>query len=141
MTNVKKTTVDPTTRNNGKFAKGNKEGNRFSSENQPKDRKLKRAIKKAFQEVAKERLEELQDYATLQMSEWVRNKLIDIEELSTSELEKIQKFLEFLRDSSGQKPTEKLDVKDVTPEIKVATKEDLKALEKLKNADFDKGIS
>ncbi len=31
----KKKTVDKTTRNNGKFVKGNKEGNRFSSENQP----------------------------------------------------------------------------------------------------------
>lgn len=31
----KKKTVDKTTRNNGKFSKGNKEGNRFTSENQP----------------------------------------------------------------------------------------------------------
>ena len=102
--------VDKTTRNNGKFAKGNKEGNRFSSENQPKNLKLKRAIKKAFQQVAQERLEELQDYATLQMSEWVREKLQDIENLSTNELEKIQKFLEFLRDSSGQKPSDKQEI-------------------------------
>lgn len=118
---AKKKTVEKPTRNNGKFVKGNKEGNRFSKDNQPKDLKLKRAIKKEFQQVAKERLEELQDFATLQMSNWVRQKLEDIDELSTQELEKIQKFLEFLRDSSGQKPTEKQEISNTTPQIVVSS--------------------
>ena len=47
--NIKDDVVVKSTRNNGKFAKGNKEGNRFSSNNQPQNLKLKRAIKKAFQ--------------------------------------------------------------------------------------------
>lgn len=116
-----KETVEKPTRNNGKFVKGNKEGNRFSTDNQPKDLKLKRAIKKEFQQVAKERLEELQDFATLQMSNWVRQKLENIDELSPQELEKIQKFLEFLRDSSGQKPTEKQEISNTTPQIVVSS--------------------
>lgn len=103
-------TVEKSTKNDGRFKKGNKIGKRFSSEYQPKDLKLKRAIKKAFQQVALERLEELQDYATLKMSDWVKVKLDIIDELTTTELEKIQKFLEFLRDSSGQKPTDKQEI-------------------------------
>ena len=51
------------------------------------------------------------------------------------------KAYEVIRDTIGEKPTEKHEIKDVTPEIKVATQEDLNALEKLKNANFDKGIS
>ena len=102
--------VEIATKNDGRFKKGNKVGKQFSSEYQPTNLKLKRAIKKAFQQVARERLEDLQDYATLQMSEWVREKLTDVETLSTNELEKIQKFLEFLRDSSGQKPSDKQEI-------------------------------
>ncbi|MBQ2175379.1 MAG: hypothetical protein II453_10030 [Alphaproteobacteria bacterium] len=99
----------PTT-NDGRFKKGNKIGKQFSSEYQPKDLKLKRAVKKLFQEVAKQELENLQEYATLKMSEWVRQKLDNVEMLSTQELEKIQKYLEFLRDSSGQKPSERTEI-------------------------------
>ena len=36
---------------------------------------------------------------------------------------------------------QKHEFKDVTPEIKVATEEDKQALEKFKNANFNKGIS
>lgn len=130
-------TVDKSTRNNGKFTKGNKEGNRFSSENQPKNLKLKRAIKKAFQQVAKERLEDLQDYAALQMSEWVRSKLIDVDELTPTEFEKIQKFLEFLRDSSGQKPTDKQEITNKTPQIVVANQSDADLIREIQNVKAD----
>ena len=65
------------------------------------------------------------------MSEWVRDKLTDIETLSTNELEKIQKFLEFLRDSSGQKPTDKHEVKNVTPLIVVEDDKHKQMLEDL----------
>lgn len=105
----KENNVAEPTKNDGRFKKGNKVGKQFSSEYQPKNLKLKRAVKKLFKEVAKEELENLQEYATLKMSEWVRQKLDNLDILTTQELEKIQKYLEFLRDSSGQKPTEKTE--------------------------------
>ncbi len=132
--------VDKPTRNNGKFVKGNKEGNRFSKENQPKDLKLKRAIKREFQQVARECLEDLQDFATLKMSEWVKQKLDDLDTLTTYELEKIQKFLEFLRDSSGQKPTDKQEITNTTPQIVVANQTDMDILEKIANVKVDKDL-
>ncbi len=121
--------VEKSAKNGGRFQKGNTLGKKFSKEYQPQNLKLKRAIKKAFQQVAQERLEDLQDYATLQMSEWVIKRLDDIDTLTTTELEKIQKFLEFLRDSSGQKPTEKQEITNTTPQIIVANIEDKNLIE------------
>lgn len=106
-----KSSEDKPTKNDGRFKKGNKIGKQFSSEYQPKDLKLKRAVKKMFQEVARQELENLQEYATLKMSEWVKQKLENVETLTTQELEKVQKYLEFLRDSSGQKPSERTEIK------------------------------
>lgn len=138
----KKAAVDLSTRNNGKFTKGNKEGNRFSSDNQPKNLKLKRAIKKEFQQVARQRLDELQDYATLKMSEWVIKKLENLDILSTHELEKIQKYIEFLRDCSGQKPSDKLEMTQKgLPQIVVRNDEVKKEIETLmKNANNYKDV-
>ena len=127
-------TVVETAVNDGKFKKGNKSGKKFTSEYQPKNLKLKRTVKKLFQEVAKEELENLQEYATFKMSEWVRQKLDDLDLLTTQELEKIQKYLEFLRDSSGQKPTDKQEITNATPQIVVANQGDADLLRKITDA-------
>lgn len=46
-----------------------------------------------------------------------------------------------IRDTIGEKPTDKKEITSLIPEIKVATEEDLQALEQLKNANINKGIS
>jgi Ribonuclease G/E len=88
--------------------------------NEPK-RKLEQLKKEAFKEVAQEMLWEVQGFSLKQMCEWVKTKLVDIDNLSTSELEKIQKFLEFLRDSSGQKPSDKQEITNINPDVVVET--------------------
>ena len=77
--------------------------------NEPK-RKEEQLKKEAFKEVAQNTLWDIQGLSLKQMSEWVKKKLENIEILSNSELEKIQKFLEFLRDSSGQTPTQRVEL-------------------------------
>ena len=77
--------------------------------NEPK-RKEEQLKKEAFKEVAQNALWDIQGLSLKQMSEWVKIKLEDVEILSNSELEKIQKFLEFLRDSSGQTPTQRVEL-------------------------------
>jgi hypothetical protein len=88
--------------------KGSKGGNK-KKENEPK-RKEEQLKKEAFKEVAQNALWDIQGLSLKQMSEWVKMKLEDVEILSNSELEKIQKFLEFLRDSSGQTPTQRVEL-------------------------------
>lgn len=114
---------DKTTVNDGKFKKGNKIGRRITKDNQPSGerKRLGKALKKAFREVTQETLWNLQGKAIAKMAEWVEQKLDDLDTLSTAELEKIQKFLEFLRDSSGQKPTDKQEITNTTPQIVVAS--------------------
>lgn len=41
----------------------------------------------------------------------------------------------------NEMPAEKQEITNLTPQLVVANKDDLKTLEKLKNADFNKGIS
>lgn len=95
-------------------------GGHKKKENEPK-RKMQELKKEAFKEVAQEMLWEVQGFSLKQMCEWVKTKLEDIDTLSTSELEKIQKFLEFLRDSSGQKPSDKQEITNINPDIVVET--------------------
>ena len=84
-------------------------GGKKKKENEPK-RKEEQLKKEAFKEVAQNALWDIQGLSLKQMSEWVKIKLEDVEILSNSELEKIQKFLEFLRDSSGQTPTQRVEL-------------------------------
>lgn len=84
-------------------------GGKKKKENEPK-RKEEQLKKAAFQEVAQNTLWDIQGLSLKQMSEWVKLKLNNIEFMSNKELEKIQKFLEFLRDSSGQTPTQKVEI-------------------------------
>lgn len=99
--------------------KGSK-GGKKKKENEPK-RKEQELKKEAFKEVTQEMLWEVQGFSLKQMCEWVKTKLEDIDTLSTSELEKIQKFLEFLRDSSGQKPSDKQEITNINPDVVVET--------------------
>lgn len=126
--------------------KGNLKPN---SERTPKERKelAKKAGKKSGEARRnKKTMKEMLDYL---LSKEIENKQGD--KASTQEAITIAlikqalngnvKAFEVIRDTIGEKPTEKHEIKDVTPEIKVATAEDLKALEKLKNADFNESIS
>ena len=101
--------------------KGSK-GGKKKKENEPK-RKEQELKKEAFKEVAQEMLWEVQGYSLKQMCEWVKTKLDNIDLLSTSEMEKIQKFLEFLRDSAGQKPSDKQEITNINPDVIIETVE------------------
>ena len=99
-----------------------RKGGKKKKENEPK-RKEQELKKEAFKEVAQEMLWEVQGYSLKQMCEWVRAKLDNIDMLSTAEVEKIQKFLEFLRDSAGQKPSDKQEITNINPDVIIETVE------------------
>lgn len=46
-----------------------------------------------------------------------------------------------IRDTIGEKPATKQEITNTTPQIVVANKKDLEALEELKNANINRGIS
>lgn len=52
-----------------------------------------------------------------------------------------QKAFDTVVELLGEKPALKQEITNLTPQLVVANQDDLKTLEKLKNADFNKGIS
>lgn len=72
------------TRNNGKFTKGNKEGNRFSSSNQPTSESKKRGWEK------RKSLEQIKE-EIMEKSFSKINELLDKEDLTSQDLRDIYK--------------------------------------------------
>lgn len=126
------------------LSKGKKINEEIAREYQKKSsqaRKQNNIIKKLFKDASDEKLNEIIKGLDKSLQEYGLDKLADYIQRPDADVEVIMKILAFLRDSSGQKPTDKQEITNTTPQIVVANETDLKALEELKNADINKGIS
>ena len=132
---------------NGQFAKGNKEGNRFSTTNQPNPENVSKGRQEQLAE-AKE-VEKTVDILTRVLQKLITDKqgkeLTAKEAMMLALLQKALKgdirAIELIIKLLGEMPADKQEITNTTPQIVVANETDLKALEELKNADTNKGIS
>lgn len=132
---------------NGQFAKGNKEGNRFSATNQPNPENVSKGRQEQLAE-AKE-VEKTVDILTRVLQKLITDKqgkeLTAKEAMMLALLQKALKgdirAIELIIKLLGEMPADKQEITNTTPQIVVANETDLKALEELKNADINKGIS
>lgn len=132
---------------NGQFAKGNKEGNRFSATNQPNPENVSKGRQEQLAE-AKE-VEKTVDILTRVLQKLITDKqgkeLTAKEAMMLALLQKALKgdirAIELIIKLLGEMPADKQEITNTTPQIVVANETDLKALEELKNADINKRIS
>lgn len=67
-------------------------------------------------------------------------KILENEKSTPQEIKLAMEILEFLRDSSGQKPTDKQEIKNTTPQIIVATQTDADYLQKIADVKINKDV-
>lgn len=96
------------------------------------------SVKKISSEIAKEEVENTVNSAKGEKVE-IRRALIKklIQMAMNGNLNAYILLLKLL----NEMPAEKQEITNLTPQLVVANQDDLKTLEKLKNADFNKGIS
>lgn len=125
------------------LSKGKKISEELAREYQAKSaekRKENNIIKKLFKDVSDDKLNEQIKGLDKTLQEYGIDKLADYIQRPDAEVEVIMKILTFLRDSSGQKPTDKQEITNKTPQIVVASQSDADVLQRIANVKADKDI-
>lgn len=125
------------------LSKGKKISVELAREYQKKSsqsRKQNNIVKKLFKDASDEKLNEIIKGLDKSLQEYGLDRLSDYIQRADADVEVIMKILAFLRDSSGQKPTDKQEITNTTPQIVVASQSDADILKRIADVKPDENV-